>query len=206
MTNHSSINVYFDGGIIDGDRVRCIFSTYDVVRDDFKIRVLKIEYNKKFYSINHRAVLGSIMSLGIKRECIGDILITDNSDAYFSCTEEIYPYIKENLQSIGRASIKLVDVNENIYNKINYETKTYFLSSLRLDVTVCAMYNFSRREVNEILETGDIYVNQILNQNPSHILKENDVISVRHKGKFKVEKIGGNSKSGRYIVDLAKRV
>lgn len=206
MKNNNYIEASSNGKIINADRVRYIFSMYPIEEDDYKIKLYQIVYNKKFYDISHRSILGSLMSLGIKRDCIGDIIVKNNKDAFFACTEEIDPFILENFHSVARAAIQLKEVDFPLESEIKYEDKTYFLSSLRLDVVVCAVYGFSRSEVLEILTNGDIYVNQVLNQNPSHILKQDDVISVRHKGKFKMNNIGGNSKSGRIITEIGKRV
>ena len=203
--NIKDINLYLEGGFLNADNVRAIISPYDVSKNDFKIVIYKIKYNKKFYEINHRSILGSLMGLGIKREFIGDIVLTDN-DAYFACCEEISSYIKDNLKFIGKAPIELIKEDIIIENVVKYSEKVEFLSSLRLDVFIAAAYNFSRNEAHEYIINGLVYINHILIQNPSEILKLGDEISVRGKGRCKLKEIGGFSKSGRIAATLAKRV
>lgn len=205
-TKYESFNVYFNGGVNDADRNRFVLTNYDSSSLDFKIICLKINYNKKYYDINHRNVLGSLMSLGIKRECIGDIIVKENKDIYFFVTEEILPFILNEFKAIGKASIELEIVNEKIDNEIRYEIKKDFISSLRLDVVVASMFNLSRKEVLDILQSKGVFVNSLLNQNPSFNCKLNDKISVRHYGKFEIGEILGNSRSGRICVVLKKRV
>ena len=202
----SGVCVYTNGGIINADRVRAIISMFDVKNSDFKIAVFKINYNKKYYEINHRSILGSLMGLGIKRECIGDIVITDDLDAYFASTLEISKFIMNNLSFIGKTPIELEIVKDEIENVVRYEDKNSFVASLRLDVIIAEAYNLSRSLALEMIQGGLVYINHILIMNSSHIVKLNDEISVRHKGRVKLSKIGGNSRSGRICVTLSKRV
>ena len=46
-------------------------------REDKGVTCFKIIYNKNFGSVEHRSILGSLLSLGIKREVIGDIYVGD---------------------------------------------------------------------------------------------------------------------------------
>ena len=206
LTRYSSLNVKFYGGIINADRERCIISPYDIDDSDYKIKIYQIVYNKKFYELYHRSILGSLMSLGIKRECLGDIVIKNNKDVFFACTEEISSFLENEFHSVGKATISLKEVNYPIENEINYESKVHFLASLRLDVIIAGAYNISRNEALELLTNGEIYVNHVLNQNPSYLCKEEDEISVRHHGKLKITSIGNQTKSGRLVVEISKRV
>lgn len=198
--------VYTNGGILNADRLRAIISMYDVKKDDFKIVIFKINYNKKYYEINHRSILGSLMGLGIKRECIGDIVISKDLDAYFAATLEISKYIMDNLSFIGKTPIELEIIKDEITNIIRYEDKNSFVASLRLDVIIAEAYNMSRSLALEMIQGGLVYINHILITNSSHIVKLDDEISVRHKGRVKLSKIGGCSRSGRICVTLSKRV
>lgn len=205
IKKHPSINVYFDGGIKNSDRLRYIITPYDDTNIDFKINVYEIIYNKKYYEINHRSILGSLMSLGIKRECIGDIIINDNG-AYFASTQEISPFLLEEFKAVGRAPIELKLVDKDIYNVVKYDAKTYFLASVRLDSVIAEGFKISRNEAQEFITNGLVYINHILCQNSSHNVKIDDIISVRHKGKIKLMEIGGKSKSGRIAVIIGRRI
>lgn len=203
--NVKDIFVYYDGGFKNADTLRVIITPYEVEKSDFKIVIYKINYNKKYYDINHRSILGSLMGLGIKREFIGDIVINDDG-AYFACGEEISEYIKDNLKFIGRVPVLLEKEEKEIENIVKYSEKVEFLSSLRLDVFIAAAYNLSRSEAHEYIVNGLVYINHVLILNPSEAVKLQDEISVRGKGRCKLAEIGGFSKSGRIAATLAKRV
>ncbi len=197
-------NVYYYGGFKNADTLRAIISPYYVEKEDFKIVVFKIIYNKKYYEIGHRNVLGSLMNLGIKRECIGDIVIND--DIYFACTEEISDYIKDNLNYIGNAPVNLEKIDYEVENVIRYDNKESFISSLRLDNVISAAYNLSRKESHDLIINGLVFINHVLCLNHSKEIKIDEQISVRKKGRFKISTIGGNTKSGRIVVTISKRI
>lgn len=206
LAKKSNLDINYYGGFINSDRLRAVISMYEVNKSDYKIAVYKIDYNKKYYTISHRSVLGSLMSLGIKRECIGDIIITDDNDAYFAVTEEISTYILNSFDTVGKAPIRLIKVDDEIQNVIRYSEKLHFVSSLRLDVIIAASYNLSRSEALELITNGLVFINHVSTLNPSHIVKLNDELSVRHKGRVRLSNIGNETKSGRIAVTLAKRV
>ena len=203
--NLKDIFVYYEGGFLNADTLRAIITPYEVLKSDFKIVVYKIKYNKKFYEISHRSILGSLMGLGIKREFIGDIVINDEG-AYFACCLEIKDYIKDNLKFVGKAPVELEIETKTIENIVKYSKKVEFLSSLRLDVIIAAAYNLSRNEAHEFIVNGLVYINHVLNMNPSEAVKLQDEISIRGKGRCKLDEIGGLSKSGRIAATLAKRI
>ena len=203
--NLKDIFVYYEGGFLNADNLRAIITPYEVIKSDFKIVVYKIKYNKKFYEISHRSILGSLMGLGIKRELIGDIVINDEG-AYFACCLEIKDYIKDNLKFVGKAPVELEIETKTIENFVKYSKKVEFLSSLRLDVIIAAAYNLSRNEAHEFIVNGLVYINHVLILNPSEAVKLQDEISIRGKGRCKLDEIGGLSKSGRIAATLAKRI
>ena len=202
---YKDINVSYYGGILDADYNRVVFSNYDIDKSDFKIIVYKIIYNSKYYDVSHRSILGSLMALGIKRDCIGDIVINDDG-VYFACTKEISKYICEEFKAVGKAPIELLEIDYEVANARKYTSKVHFVSSLRLDSILAQGYNISRSESQEIIALGNVRLNHRQCQNPSQILKEGDMLSVTKKGRLILAFIGGNSKSGRIAITLKKQI
>ena len=78
---NTNLVVYSFGGFSNSERERIIIqnASYAIpANDDFEISVIKITIPKIDKSITHRNILGLLMSLGIKRESLGDIVIKDN--------------------------------------------------------------------------------------------------------------------------------
>lgn len=205
LCNKNKIPFYKYGGIIDSDRNRYLLSLYDVDNNDFKINVYRVDYNKRYYEIEHRHVLGTLMGLGIKRKTIGDIVINDKKDIYFACTEEISKFIINELEFINKAKIELEKIDYEIRNVINYEEKEILTSSYRLDGIISGVYNLSRSKSLEMITSGLVFVNHVLNMNVSYNVSEDDEINVRHYGKFKVGNLLGNTRSGRNKIKVLIR-
>jgi len=191
------------GGIIDAERKRYYIGD---MCDDFKIRIYKIIYNKKYYTINHRNVLGSLMGIGIKRECIGDIVIDDNKDVFFAVTDEISEFIENDFNYVGNIKISIVEYFDEVKNEIKYAVKDYFLSSMRIDLVVSDGFGIPRNEAKDMVLDGLVKVNQIDVLKPDHKVDLNDEISVRHKGRLKIMEIGGLSKSGKQHLKIGRRI
>lgn len=75
----SEIEFATGGGFPIAERVRtAIFPDYMAEEEvDFDTTILSIEGNFKMCKVSHRDFLGSIMGLGIKRETIGDLIVTE---------------------------------------------------------------------------------------------------------------------------------
>lgn len=199
--NKGTVDVIFDGGFINSERKRCIFKPYDLEVTNFKISVYQIIYNKRYLTINHRNILGSLLSLGIKRDSIGDIVIKDD-EAYFACTEEIAQYIENSFKMIGKHSIELKKIVTQIDASKELVLKKYIVSSMRIDVIIAAVYGFSRNEANEYISSGLVNINHFECLNSAKMVKVEDLISVRHKGRIYVKEIGGKTKSDRLVLTL----
>ena len=63
--NLDDLIVIEDGGLVDSESKRLIIapSFYQIEKDDFEI-LFKITYAKPFGKLNHRDILGALMSLG----------------------------------------------------------------------------------------------------------------------------------------------
>ena len=89
-------------------------------------------------SIQHQHVLGTLMSLGIEREQVGDILVGDTIQ--FVLTKQLESYIMMELTKIKGATVKLdsIPFKDMIQSKdwnIHHST----VSALRLDVVLKEM-------------------------------------------------------------------
>ena len=188
----------------DDEYSRVMVSPFEI-EPNFKIALLKLDYNKKFITPNHRMILGALMSYGIKRDTIGDIYITTDNEVYICATNEIKDYLIEEFRVLSHHSVSLYEVDE-IEGEIkhNYDIMQTFVASLRLDLIVAERFKLSRKNAQEIIKRGDCKVNQRPIDNTSHVLKEGDLISLKGFGRMKLLEVGGMSKSNNIHVRLAK--
>lgn len=197
------VYLYFDGGYSDCEYKKAMISSFEIKNPNLKISILKLNYNPKYLTLNHRKVLACLLDLGIKREVIGDIVFND-TDCYIMVSEEIKEYVIDNLRNISHTPVELTEYFGEVIKKINYETKKVFVTSLRVDSVIASMYGISRNKAQEMVRGDLVKVNEAKILNVNHVLKENDMISVRGKGRFYLGNILGSSRSERIIVELKK--
>ena len=148
----------------------------------------------------HRDFLGAILGLGIERDCVGDIIVGE--ETFFLTTRKIAPFIVQNLDKVGRLGVKLKEVPlESVPDKNEpYDEIEASVASLRLDALISAAFNVSRTIAAQGIEAGLVSLNFLPCENPAKILEKGDLISYRGKGRAKVFELGGISKKGRQFV------
>ncbi|NQD68252.1 RNA-binding protein [Bacillus haikouensis] len=178
-------------------------SYFEPEEEDFGIRLFEIEYPDKFVTIEHRQVLGSIMSLGLKREKFGDILSDDNK-VQLILAEEISEYVRMELIQIGKAKVSLREVpyTELIKTREEWQEKVATVSSLRLDVVLAAIYNISRQKALTYIRGKLVKLNWKITENPSMEVEAGDVISARGFGRSKLISIEGRTKREKWRISL----
>lgn len=169
----------------------------------FPVKYFKITNRSKFKELEHKHYLGTIMSLGIKRELMGDLIVEDDS-CYGIVSEEIFDFLVDNLKEVGRNPVTVEEVNRNQVPSLKFEELVDSVSSVRLDNIVSVMINNSRSKGLELIETGEVSVNYVVDKEKNSTLKEGDIVTIRKKGKFIFEKILGENKKGKIRV-LIKR-
>lgn len=168
---------------------------------DFPITVLRFDF-RKCDELSHRDFLGAFMSLGLSRETIGDIIV-DVGVSYAFVKNEIADFIMSQISKIGRVGVKITK-EENV--SLSFEQKTQEIvlsvSSLRVDNIVSKICFISRSEAAKLISSELVFVNHVAVKSNSLILKENDVITIRKKGKFIFQSILGLSKKGKQRILL----
>ena len=198
------VYLYFSSFSSEDEYKRAVISPFEI-EPDFKISLLKLNYNKKFITLDHRHLLGNIMGLQIERNMLGNILINKDNDIYIEIASEMEEFLKENLRSIDHTPIELINVDklEGDFSP-NLEIKKHYCASLRVDLIIAEAFNLSRKESLDKIMEGNLKINSAIELNPCKNIKENDIISLRGKGRIKIISIGGLSKSGKTMVEIGK--
>lgn len=153
---------------------------------------------KKFADeLSHRDFLGALMNLGVKRETLGDIIVT-GKEAYVFCISSMSEYIIENLHTIKHTSVKCAlsdDIPETSF--YNLQERILNLPSPRLDAVISEVYHMSRNQSQLVMREKKVFVNGRLNENNSYLVKSDDIITVRGMGKFIFDECLGITKKGR---------
>ena len=136
---------------------------------------------KKFgqTDLSHQDYLGSILGLGIDRGKVGDILVSEEQTICF-VSEEIADYILVNLEKVSRTPVQVekTDLSE-IEAKKEIEVRRLTVASMRLDAVAGSVLHLSRGKVQALIAGEKANVNWNVTTNPSLLLKEGDMVSVR---------------------------
>ena len=178
----------------------------DIFRDfpeDEPLTVLRARTSEKAKTLTHRDYLGSLMSLGVKREFVGDILVRPEG-ADIVILREIREFLMMNYGRAGRTSFSLEEVPlaEILLpeQKVRYKSDT--VASLRLDNVISSAFGGSRTSAAAAIKGGLVFVNNLQIEKPDHPVREGDSLVLRHRGKAVLEEIGGKSRKDRQYIKI----
>lgn len=161
-----------------------------------------------FKTLSHRDFMGSLLSLGVERNMLGDIIVQSESEALVFAMESIVPFILSELEKIGRDGVRCsrIPLSPTEEAERTYEEMTVLVSSMRLDGIVNQLTGEGRSASAEYIEKGLVDHNYFTASNVSAEVKEDDVISVRGFGKFIIGRADGNTRSGRVRLKCRKYI
>jgi RNA-binding protein YlmH len=198
---HSNVKIEEFGGYHVAERKRVLLypEYFSPETEEFQISLFEIEYPSKFVNIGHRQVLGTLMSLGLKREKFGDILINHDRIQLF-LTDEMSSYVKLELKQIGKTSIKLTQksFDQTIISDEVWQELLITVSSLRLDAVLSNIYPISRQKAQTLIQHGLVKVNWKETEQTAFVCEVGDVISARGFGRSKIVSIEGQTKKEKW--------
>src|SRR5699024_12066364 len=154
----------------------------------------------------HGRILGTLISTGIERERIGDI-ITDGPNWHALVDASISDYLKTQVTKIANVGVQLEELSfdDILTSKEQWEVKHVISSSLRLDTLLSKVYNFSRQRAKNSVSQGDVKVNFVPMERPDVEIGINDIISLRKFGRFWINDIEGMTKKDNYRLNVKDR-
>lgn len=197
-------SIYFDNYIFFGGSENCERKMLGVFYNEpeqsaFPISAIEFKY-RVCDKLTHRDFLGTLMSLGVERDTVGDILVENGRTVVF-VKSELKDYIESQIFKIGGAGVKIVPPNlANLPQGRGTEEMSLTVSSLRFDNIVAAVSGLSRDKTAKLILSGETTLNFVVTQNVSCRVKEGDTFTIRGKGKFKLDKVLGETKKGRHKI------
>ena len=176
-------------------------SYFEPAGSDFQIGLFEIEYPKKFIHLDHRMVLGSLMSIGLKREKFGDIVLAGDRIQFF-LADEVEEFVTLQLTQIGKAKVTVTKrkLHDAIQSEETWREIETTVSSLRLDAVLASVFKLSRQKAQGLIQHELVKVNWSTVEQLSFECGEGDVISARGFGRCKVLEVGGKTKKDRWRI------
>lgn len=210
VNRYDHLNVDFQGGYPNCERTRALIMPeyYEQMGNEFNLTLFNINFPLKFANISHGKILGTLISTGIHRDRIGDI-ISDGQYWHVIVDQAIRAFLQTNVRKIGNVgvSLEVIDFDEILSSNEEWETKTIIVSSLRLDNVISSIYNISRQRAKDAIAAGLVKMNFVEMDRADTVVKENDIVSLRKYGRAWIHSIDGKTKKDniRLNVSVLKR-
>lgn len=198
-------NYCFYGIFEEAERkMLCVYREYfKPQNNEFPLELITFTFRQDS-RLSHRDFLGALMSLGIKRETVGDIVI-DNGIAQIAVCTAVKDVIASDIRKIGSAGVKFDENYPGLLKKVqNFKEISGTTASLRLDAVAGFALNISRGKISDIIKGVGAEVNSVVKNDCSYVLKEGDVFSVRGYGKYRISEVLGVTRKGRIHITVLK--
>ena len=227
VRSHQNEGAFMFGGYEDAERRMVVFAPdyltlsdgssvsniaelsqyFDENPEDSPIAILDVTIKQKGVTLKHSDYLGSLLSLGIKREKTGDIMVRDDGAQIFVATE-IAEYLAENYFKAGRVPLeaRVKPLSELVRAEANIEVLRVSIPSPRLDNAISAAFNVSRKSAVEAINRGIVFVDNVENKKPDYTLKGGEKLVLRGKGKAIYKGINGTSKKGKLYAEFDRYI
>lgn len=203
----ADLNFKKEGGYPQAERKRItIFPEYlfpDYVEK--QIKIYQLDGNFSFQKLTHRDFLGALMGLGLQRKMIGDILV-HSEFAQIITALEIAEIIEMQLDKVHQVPIEVKEIEgSEIVKPAKHEKEILTtVASMRLDAVASSGFGDSRTKMSRDIESEKVKLNWKLETDPAAEVEIGDLISIRGRGRVKVEAERGISNKGRIKLNLKR--
>lgn len=210
VNRHPDVTLRLDGGHPEAERRRAIIAPEYRYLDgeEMGLSVLSVTSgDQKFLALDHGDYMGAILSLGMKRDKIGDIHVLDEG-CHCIIAEEVSHYMNTQLRQVHRIQVQteILPIDRLQTANVRLEEMNLTVASFRLDGISSDAFRLSRAKIVLPIKAGRCRVNWKVEEDPSKLLKAGDVVSMQGLGRFKVLEIDGVTKKGRNRVKIGKFV
>lgn len=168
--------------------------------EDLPIACLRVTPVSAAFSedLQHRDVLGALMSLGFERELLGDIVLRGR-EAYVFCVGRIAPYIAEQLTEIRHTAVRVQTAPQLPEGELfRTERLVIQVASQRLDALAAHAFHMSRGNAQTLFPAGRVFLDGAVCTAPDVCPQTGQIVSVRGFGRFRYLGASGRSKKGKW--------
>ncbi|GAA2960289.1 RNA-binding protein [Lactobacillus kefiranofaciens] len=193
------------GGYPEAEKKRVYLSEewFNLQPADYQIQPYEIKYSQKFNRISHSAILGTLANSGIDTDTFGDIITDSKGNWQFFAKKELTDFFEEQIDRVGRSQVKLkpISFKQVLVPEDDSVKQIEIIASMRIDAVLAGISRKSRGQIQKMIEANLVKLNWHDVMDSNIMVKENDVLSLRHFGRIKIEDISATRK-GKYKVVL----
>lgn len=205
LQREKAVSFRFFGGFDGAERtVLGVFPPFIEPEDAlFPLRVLKFSYRAQA-ALSHRDFLGTILSCGIKREAVGDI-VCGAGETIAVVSEEVAPFLQQQIEKVGGEGVTVTTADgETLTVERRFQPISATVASPRLDNVVKALMGCSREKAAAAIVGGLVSVNHVPYDAVAKTVVEGDILSLRGVGRFRIEALSAHTKKGRLFLSAQK--
>lgn len=157
--------------------------------------------------LTHRDFLGSLLALGIEREVLGDIAVSeDGSEAVLFCDGRIAVFLERELSRIANDKVRVSRLGFDEFEPPERRTELIrdTVASARLDSVIAALCHLSREKAQQTVCGGSVEVDFLREERPDRVLTAPALLSVRGFGRYRLLSLSDRTKKGRLRLEAEK--
>ena len=205
LKNRKVSHLFF-GGFEDCERKMLCLYPDDADPDEliWPMGALRFPRNFKF---DHRHVLGTLMSLGITRESLGDISLSED-EVQVIFKAHLASFLEREFVNLRGKTIKpaFFDACDIRAFPRAFKTLGITVNSERVDSVIARIWGLSRQDAALAVKQGRVRINDAEVGKLTVKVKPGDVIALRGHGKAVIEGFDGNTKKSRLRLTIKKYV
>lgn len=194
-----------NGGYPNAEKQRVFLSEdwSNTAKINYEITPCVINYSRKFMELTHSSILGSLANSGIETDTFGDIITDGKGNWQIFVKTELVEFFQKEIQLIGHVRVKIEPISnaDILIPQDDSLTRSVVIASLRIDALLSSINNQSRKQVKNAIMTNLVKLNWHGIKDSNIIVKESDLISLRHFGRCQIVRIT-KTRKGKYKVVL----
>jgi RNA-binding protein YlmH len=166
--------------------------------------IAAVRFSWKFASLTHRDFLGALMSLGMKMDRLGDIVV-GGSECTVILDASMADFVENNLTRVGSAGVSAQRAEPSEVSRVSsFENIGDTVASARLDCVLGALVGASRTQSVKMIRQGLVMVDFEQTLDPDRRVDDGATVSVRGSGRYIVDRVGPQTKKGRMRLSARK--
>ncbi len=165
-----------------------------------------------YRALSHRDFLGSVLGLGLDRDAIGDIVVSDADGtpvcAYLVTDARIAAFLMTDLRKVATDTVQVScpPAGADVVPARRLAPIRDTVASERLDCVVAALCNLSRESAQNAVRGGLVELDYEPITDCDRTVEPPAILSVRGIGKFSVEAFCGETRKGRMRLSAGKYI
>lgn len=174
---------------------------------DPALHAIQVSGNFAEDSVNHGDFLGAILSTGLQRDRVGDIILTPTGCQAVVSVQALAILLNQ-LRQVKNVPVQVeeIDLEQLAVTPQRVKNLSTTVASLRLDAVAAYGFGMSRTKMVREIKGGRLKLNWRVILDPAQTVAVGDVISMRGRGRVNVDEVKGETRKGRIALALTRTI